>query len=76
MKGTFFFKLATFVYVLGSDWLNYWFDTFNDLLQTCKLSSYSNVATEINTMFISVLSLSHNLDTLVDLRNICYNSAR
>ena len=28
MKGTFFFKRTTFVYVLSSDWLNYWFDTY------------------------------------------------
>ena len=28
MKGTFFLKGTTFVYVLSSDWLNYWFDTF------------------------------------------------
>ena len=29
MKGPFFFKGTTFVYVLSSDWLNYWFDTYN-----------------------------------------------
>ena len=27
VKGTFFLKGTTFVYVLSSDWLNYWFDT-------------------------------------------------
>jgi hypothetical protein len=26
VKGTFFLKGTTFVYVLSSDWLNYWFD--------------------------------------------------
>jgi hypothetical protein len=27
VKGTFSLKGNTFVYVLSSDWLNYWFDT-------------------------------------------------
>ena len=45
MKGTFFFK-RDYLYVLSSDWLNYWFDTFKGILNQGTVDNFND---EIST---------------------------
>ena len=44
-KELFSLKRTIFVYVLSSDWLNLWFDTYNNTSYTCNCIFFLNIRT-------------------------------
>ena len=62
VKGIFFFKRTTFVYVLSSDWLNYWFDTLSSdfIIFTFSFSSVFLICNRSH-----ILDKNHLVDALL-----------